>query len=864
MAAPRTSRKPTLFWQGLLILLPVAVLAVVGVISLRQDKVLARHDAAERAQVIADGLVLKIWNELIANSPDQFRQRAFQVDEYGRIIFPPPYSPVPTPQPFNLAELNAEQTRLWATLQAADAGTQKPEVLDQAFKKFIDSNPPENFAAAASYGQGLRLVQQGKLLPAAEAFGLGTEKYTTATGESGLPLWPLAQFKLFEILPHPIGSTRYFTSYSHYYVQRNDIDPVLLSYSLKRFVSLDALCSNIVCHPTPLSPHLLTCIQEDLSLPDISLGTYHREKLREQREDEGWNHLRARSPGSESNVIQRPRVRFPRSEVQLIENGEVGKWQLLWQTPAAARQLYAAARGHFYARANPAPPSFPLLSTSANYGNQTADDEALRRETGGTVTNISFPRLFWFATPNLLYVPNVPGSSKEAGQNVYRSFVLVTHASGSIWNSNATTTLARSIAGGGTLDQDWLAIGFDDHETNHWYVCRGESELGHRIAELAAGEKQIPDYFGIGVEVAGKKISKFAPELHLWTFYYKPGGKAGGGEVKSQLDALATNVLVSAVRPEQFLKVNVYLTSPDKLYQRQGARTFWFGSLVAVSAAAALIGLLTAWRAFRQQRELSELKSNFVSSVSHELRAPIASVRLMAENLESDKIQEPRKQKEYFGFIVQECRRLSALIENVLDFSRIEQGRKQYEFEPTDILALVRTTVKLMERNAAEKGVSLKEETSLAAPERGEGGNIEMEIDGRAIQQALVNLIDNAIKHSPKGETVTVGLEFGVRSSEFGAQTTLNSQRSTLNLSVSDHGPGIPPEEHEKIFERFYRRGSELRRETQGVGIGLSIVKHIVEAHGGRVLVESAVGQGSRFIIELPVDKSEIRNPKSE
>jgi signal transduction histidine kinase len=120
-----------------------------------------------------------------------------------------------------------------------------------------------------------------------------------------------------------------------------------------------------------------------------------------------------------------------------------------------------------------------------------------------------------------------------------------------------------------------------------------------------------------------------------------------------------------------------------------------------------------------------------------------------------------------------------------------------------------------------------------------------------------VNLIDNAIKHSPKGETVTVGLEFGVRSSEFGAQTTLNSQRSTLNLSVSDHGPGIPPEEHEKIFERFYRRGSELRRETQGVGIGLSIVKHIVEAHGGRVLVESAVGQGSRFTIELPMNPIE-------
>ena len=105
-----------------------------------------------------------------------------------------------------------------------------------------------------------------------------------------------------------------------------------------------------------------------------------------------------------------------------------------------------------------------------------------------------------------------------------------------------------------------------------------------------------------------------------------------------------------------------------------------------------MAGLVTARRAFHRQFQLNEMKSNFVSSVSHELRAPIASVRLMAESLERGKILETSKQKEYFGFIVQECRRLSSLIENVLDFSRIEQGRKQYEFEPTDLVALVGNT----------------------------------------------------------------------------------------------------------------------------------------------------------------------------
>jgi signal transduction histidine kinase len=289
-----------------------------------------------------------------------------------------------------------------------------------------------------------------------------------------------------------------------------------------------------------------------------------------------------------------------------------------------------------------------------------------------------------------------------------------------------------------------------------------------------------------------------------------------------------------------------------------------FGALIVAAAGIALVGAWRLQRNLNEQFQLNEQKSNFVSSVSHELRAPIASVRLMAESLERGKISEPAKQGEYFRFIGQECRRLSALIENVLDFSRIEQGRKQYEFEPTDLGALVQETVKLMEAYAAERGVRLE----LKA--ENEKQKAEIEVDGRAIQQALVNLIDNAIKHSPKGETVTVELldakrntqnvtEDEGRERERGrgrgrfAMSALNPQPSTLNLSVSDHGPGIPPSEQEKIFERFYRLGSELRRETQGVGIGLSIVKHIVEAHGGRVRVASEVGKGSRFAMELPL-----------
>src|ERR1017187_10253903 len=223
--------------------------------------------------------------------------------------------------------------------------------------------------------------------------------------------------------------------------------------------------------------------------------------------------------------------------------------------------------------------------------------------------------------------------------------------------------------------------------------------------------------------------------------------------------------------------VKFYLTGRAEMLSAERRRAKLFVALILGAALTALIGLLAARRAFQRQLQLNEQKSNFVSSVSHELRAPIASVRLMAENLERGKISEPEKQNEYFRFIVQECRRLSSLIENVLDFSRIEQGRKQYEFEPTDLVALVETTVKLMEPYAAEKGVKLQLETfniQHSTP------NIELDVDGRAIQQALVNLIDNAVKHSPKGETVTVGLEI----KNGGEAATINHQPSTINYQL--------------------------------------------------------------------------------
>ena len=392
---------------------------------------------------------------------------------------------------------------------------------------------------------------------------------------------------------------------------------------------------------------------------------------------------------------------------------------------------------------------------------------------------------------------------------------------------NSGDALAFSEPGTFTnMGSDSQGVPFSGRGYVIWFVPRPFVEAIFSKA-LAENKFLIPDYAAAVLTVDGIPL--------------RLQSNAIVREEKSLLGTATQSFGTQSMVDMGNFELKFYLTSRKLMLSAERRRAKLFGALIGVAALAALAGFVAARRAFSRQLRLSEMKSNFVSSVSHELRAPIASVRLMAEGLERGKIQAPEKQQEYFHFIVQECRRLSSLIENVLDFSRIEQGRKQYELESTDLEALTEQTVKLMETYAAEQRIGITLSVS--------GQPVPVEVDGKAIQQALINLIDNAIKHSPKNAIISVGLEFGnAVDGEHPEGWTPNGVR----LWVEDKGEGIPRAEQERIFERFYRIGSELRRQTQGVGIGLSIVKHIVEGHRGRVVVRSAVGEGSRFTIELP------------
>ncbi|HXP63438.1 MAG TPA: ATP-binding protein [Dongiaceae bacterium] len=384
--------------------------------------------------------------------------------------------------------------------------------------------------------------------------------------------------------------------------------------------------------------------------------------------------------------------------------------------------------------------------------------------------------------------------------------------------TNGVTTL-RSRWVRLTAAHDWL-VTWHPAGTNYWLVAQPE-EQAREIVNETLGRMVLPAYLGVSVELAGRGL-----------------GPGAAGDVLANCAAS-----LSPDGAASDLRVSVRLSAPGRLYARQHKRTLWFGALIAGSVAAVLAGFFAAWRAFQRQQQLNELKSNFVSAVSHELRAPIASIRLMSEELEDFAAADPARSRDYHHLIHQECRRLSWLIENVLDFARHEQGRKQYDFEPTDVQPLVEAAVKLMQPCAAQRRVTLT--ATFQGPCR------PAEVDARALHHALVNLLDNAIKHSPPDAGVAIGVEFGPVPAR---QPSRNGPaRPTLRLWVEDAGEGIPPEEHERIVERFYRCGSELRRATEGVGLGLAIVKYVAEAHGGKVTVRSAVGRGSRFTLELPV-----------
>jgi two-component system phosphate regulon sensor histidine kinase PhoR len=257
---------------------------------------------------------------------------------------------------------------------------------------------------------------------------------------------------------------------------------------------------------------------------------------------------------------------------------------------------------------------------------------------------------------------------------------------------------------------------------------------------------------------------------------------------------------------------------------------FWTGGV----AIALIAAMFLAIQATARQMKLSQMKSDFVSNVSHELRTPLSSIRVFGEYMRLGRVEKPEKIREYGEYIEAESRRLTQLINNILDFSRIESAEKKYRFNECDPGAIVTDTVAAFEVPLRERGFNISVDIAPSLP--------RVCLDRESIAQALVNLIDNAVKYSGDRK------EIEVRAFADGDE---------LRIVIQDHGIGIAASEQKKIFEKFYRVGSGLVHDVKGSGLGLAIVSHIVKAHRGRVEVASAPGEGTRFTIVIPCKASE-------
>jgi len=246
-------------------------------------------------------------------------------------------------------------------------------------------------------------------------------------------------------------------------------------------------------------------------------------------------------------------------------------------------------------------------------------------------------------------------------------------------------------------------------------------------------------------------------------------------------------------------------------------------------------GIWLTYRNVSREMNLARLKSDFVANVSHELRTPLALIRLYAETLELGRLTAKEKYQEYFRIIREESERLTALINNILDFSRIDAGRKEYEFEETNLAELVHSTLDSYRFQIQQNGFGFEENISSDIP--------PVKVDREAIARSLLNLVNNALKYSKDQKYIGV---------------SLYRVNGSVNLEVRDRGIGIPANEHEKIFEKFYRCGDPLVHNVKGSGLGLSLVRHIARAHGGDVLVESAPDKGSKFTIALPLTPASL------
>ncbi len=310
-------------------------------------------------------------------------------------------------------------------------------------------------------------------------------------------------------------------------------------------------------------------------------------------------------------------------------------------------------------------------------------------------------------------------------------------------------------------------------------------------------------------------------------------------DVRSSPDHPQDFILVTGISPEgatlgpDFPGLSVVFgRGAEEEYSKQWSlqRLFYFIALVVVLIVT-LFGAYLLWRDVRREVQMAELRSQFVSSVSHELKTPLTAIRMFAETLRLGRSRDPGAQVEYLDTIVNESERLTRLLNNVLDFSKIEQGKRIYQPTPAHLDEIVKAAARAMEYPLKQQGFELDLRIDEDLP--------PVHVDRDSIEQAVLNLLSNAMKYS--GGSRWIGLN-------------VLREGDCAVIQVVDKGVGIDPKEQTRIFDKFYRVPTPENQSLPGTGLGLALVDHIAKAHGGSVRVESTPDEGSMFSILLPLE----------